>query len=217
MKAKRKQSVKSSRAPDITYIVSAFNRPDRLPTALWSLAVQSHRSFHVIVTDNAPDKATALKHREVVETVRGFSPDYRNRFSYLYTGDKIAVSDPYWSAEYAIKHFPMGQWLCFPCDDTYYVPDFGRRMLVAAHEGGYDMVICGDCVIGPECNGEVGYKHWKMVPTHAAKTSYIVRASRFPGFTHKPKYPGPAVADWALSGQIANVGILRDQLMIVHN
>lgn len=196
--------------PEITYIVSAFNRPVMLPVCLWSIKGQTHGNFEVIVTDNSKDRKIISLHKLAVSQLKD------RRFKYLHTANKIRVSDCYWSAEYACKS-AKGQWLCFPCDDSYLVPDFGRRMLLAGYSNDWDMVICGDVTVGPECNGGIGYKLWKMVPGKATKTTFIVRSSIFPGFTGKLNTHGAVLADYHLSGQIENVGILSDQLMVVHN
>jgi hypothetical protein len=197
-------------APDISYIVSAYDRPDMLPIILWALKVQTHRNFEVIVTDNSIVPAVTAAHRKVVAQLED------SRFSHLHTAHKIEVRECYWSAEYAAKR-AHGQWLCFPCDDTYLVPEFGQRMLAAGYLNGWDMVICGDIVVGPLCNGHIGYKPWRMEPHRASKTTYIVRASAFPGFNAKPVVAGASLADYHLSGEVPNVGVLRDQLMVVHN
>ncbi len=195
--------------PDISYIVSAYDRPEQLPVILWALKCQSHRNHEVIVTDNATNPAIAAAHSLAVKNLADA------RFRYVSTLKKIKVSDCYWSAEYGVK-LSRGAWLCFPCDDTYLVPEFGQRMLTAGLVNGWDLVICGDIIVGPECNGRIGYKPWKMVPSRASKTTYIVRASAFPGFTNKPRVSGASLADYHLSGEVRNVGVIHDQFMVMH-
>jgi hypothetical protein len=51
------------------------------------------------------------------------------------------VNDCYWSAEYAARQ-AKGDWLCFPCDDCYYVPEFQERMLEIAALYGWKLVLC---------------------------------------------------------------------------
>ena len=196
--------------PDISYIVSAYDRPEQLPVILWALKCQTHRSLEVIVTDNASNPKIVAAQQKAVAQLED------PRFSYVHTFGKIEVSDCYWSAEYGAKR-ARGAWLCFPCDDTYLVPEFGHRMLMAGLQNGWDLVICGDIIVGPECNGRIGYKPWRMVPSRASKTTYIVRASAFPGFTNKPRVSGASLADYHLSGEVRNSGVLNGDFMVVHN
>lgn len=195
---------------EISYIVSAFNRPVMLPVCLWAIKGQTNPRFECFVTDNATDPKIAALHKRAVADLRD------KRFHYIHTAKKIKVSDCYWSAEHAAKQ-AKGTWLCFPCDDTYLVPEFGRRMLLAGYVNGWDIVICGDTVVGPECNGQLGYKVWKMFPGRATKTTFIVRRDAFPGFTGKLHKHGAVLADYHLSHEVKNSGVLRDQLMVVHN
>lgn len=196
-------------APEIAYIVSAYNRPAHLRVILAALSVQTNPRFECIVADNAEDPQFRKVHQEIVE-------EFDDRFRWMKTAGKTKVSDCYWSAEYAAKR-TNAAWLCFPCDDTYYVPDFGCRMLQAGYENGWDLVICENVIVGPECNGQAGYKLWKMKPRQASKTTYIVRASAFPGFTGKLHKSGAVLADYHLSGEIPNCGVLRDQTMVFHH
>src|SRR6185369_4554868 len=57
---------------EITYVVSAFNRPLMLPVALWSIARQTHRDFECIVADNAEDERIAKLHKIAVDQVNRF-------------------------------------------------------------------------------------------------------------------------------------------------
>ncbi len=214
MKRKKKPSANSSHQPDLTYIVSAFNRPFMLPVCLWAIKGQTHQDFECIVADNAEDNAIAKWQEKFVKSLED------PRFKYVRTATKTEVSDCYWSAEWVVTHMARGQWLCFPCDDTYLVPEFATRMRMRAVEFDADMVICGDVVLGPQGNGRVGYKHWKMEPGRASKTTFIVRKSKFPGFTGKLRMEGATMADWQLTrdmGRRGLVTVLPDQLMCVHN
>ena len=197
------------RSPEITYIVSAYNRPRLLRVILAALWVQTHENFEVIVTDNADDPEIRYLHQA---EVRELSDD---RFRYMLTAGKTKVSDCYWSAEYAAKR-ANGAWLCFPCDDTYLVPEFGERMLMAGLLNHWDLVICGNAIVGPECNGHIGYKPWEMEPRKASKTTMLIRREVFPGFTGKLHMNGAVLADYHLSGSIPNCGVLREQYMVVH-
>src|SRR5208337_2687043 len=43
-------------APHVSYIVSAYDRPDHLGCVLYSIKAQTDQSFEVIVTDNGGDE-----------------------------------------------------------------------------------------------------------------------------------------------------------------
>ena len=201
----------------ISFIVSAFDRPLLLPGCLWSLAAQTHKDFEVIVTDNATDPKIAAQHKRAVEMVRDWSPKFARRFKYVRTANKIEVSDCYWAAEYAIKHHARGNWYCFPCDDSYYVPDFARRMLTAAYQHGW--VICGQAVVGPEASGGSGYRVWNQTPGKSIKTTFMVKANKFPGFAGKPSIPQAMAADYAFTATAARTlpwGTVNET-MVCHN
>ncbi len=103
MKRKKKPSANSSPQPEITYIVSAFNRPVMLPVALWSIKGQSHSDFECIVTDNADSNTLAKQQEKMVKDLND------HRFRYVRTATKTQVSDCYWSAEWANKHMASGR------------------------------------------------------------------------------------------------------------
>lgn len=195
----------------VTYIVSAFSRPDLLPVCLFSLKAQTDPEFEVIVTDNAPDKATQEKHRIVVSILND------KRFRYIATASKIKVSDCYWSAEYAAK-LATGDGLCFPCDDCYYVPGFQRRILSVAERYGWGLVMC-DVVY---CYNTGRYDVMAMKPSMniSAKSAFMVKRELFSGFHAKPQRPEPCAADCALIAELVKSGVSHgvvQDVMVVHN
>lgn len=202
--------------PDLSYIMSLHNRPKLLPVALYAIACQTHQNFEVIVTDNTADDRIAKQQRRTVENLKD------PRFRYIRTYRKLACNDCYWSAEYAVEHYATGTWYHFICEDTYIVPEFGARMLAAAYRNGWDFVICGQAIIGPEGCGRSGYQVWENSPGKAPKTTFIVRASVFEGFAGKPNIPLAAAADYAFTNDMAKLlgpqrwGIVP-HCMVVHN
>ena len=202
-------------SPDISYVVSCFNRPHLLPVCLYSLAAQTHRDFEVLVTDNATDEAVAAHHRRTVRLMGD------SRFHYYRTSDKIKVSDCYWSAEWAIKHHTHGNWYGFPCDDSYYAPEFGQRMLSAAYRENWEFVICGSVVVGPAASGNSGYRVWEMQIGRTIKTSFLVKACRFTGFYAKPVAENAAAgADYSFGAYLVRSGVpwgIVNEVMLVHN
>lgn len=207
-------------APDISYIVSAYNRPWMLPVCLWSLAGQLHKNFEVIVADNADNEHIARQHETAVNQVRAFDPGFHKRFHYKRTGKLIKVNDCWNAAEWVIKNMARGAWYAFPCDDSYYVPEFGQRMLGAAYSNNWDFVICGNMVVGPDASGGSGYRVWRMSIGRTIKTSFMVKASLFRGFEGKPDIPSPVAVDYFFGHRIRERGISYgwvDEVMVVHN
>jgi glycosyltransferase involved in cell wall biosynthesis len=204
-----------SDSPEISYIVSCFNRPLMLPVCLWSIKGQTHQDFEVIVTDNSVDDSIAAKHEQAVEDLRD------PRFRYFRTAKKIKVSDPYYSAEWAIKHEAKGRWYCFPCDDTYYVPQFAQRLLVASYKNQLDFVMCGTPVVSPLSAGRCRtYDLWDLGIDTSIKPAFIVKSARFTGFHGKPNAPGAAAADCAVGREMCDRGIpwgVVNEVLLVHN
>lgn len=204
--------MKSSSQPDITYIVSAYNRPLLLPVCLWSLASQTHRNIEVIVTDNASDDGIAKAHREETERIGVLSGI---SFKYI----RPRASDCYRSAHKGVE-IARGTWLCFPCDDTYYVPEFGQRMLSAAYSNFWDFLYCGKAVVGADASSWSGYHVWNMAPGRTIKSVLFVRASLFHGFPGLPKGSAPVGADWYFSADMQRRGVRMgsvDEVLVVHN
>lgn len=223
-KSKANRSTRPKRTPastgvDLTYVVSAFNRHLMLPVALWSIKGQSHQDFECVVADNAENRTTARAHADTVLSLCD------RRFQYVYTGNKIKVSDCYWSAEWVVKHMARGKWLCFPCDDTYLVPEFAQRMLIAAVRENADYVFVKNIIAGPEALGgpDTGYAMWTQRLHRTAKTSFIVKRQVFDevgGFKGKMDRPGTVNADYFFSTQMVTAGkrIARvDECLLVHN
>jgi GT2 family glycosyltransferase len=160
--------------PLISFIVSACNRPMALRCCLASLALQQGGPYQVVVTDNS----------EVCGNWQEVSPTFdRLGFIYFPTQEKTC----YRAANYAMREAaaaalaeaPVDQvadWLCFPSDDSYYVPSFARLMLAAAKPG-VDLVYCDwlDTRLQPH------YERFKAAPRTGAidKTAFIVRRDVF--------------------------------------
>src|SRR5690348_12921059 len=100
---------------DITYIVSAYDRPQSLKSCLASLNNQTNDDYQLIVTDNTTDECMSSIHEEICRNFNAF---------YLNTRQPTC----YHSAEIGAK-FAWGTWLAFPSDDSYYVPTFAETML----------------------------------------------------------------------------------------
>jgi glycosyltransferase involved in cell wall biosynthesis len=195
----------------VSYIVSAYDRPRLLPVCLWSLAAQTDEDFEVIVTDNSTDHEMQAKHRKVVESL------HDKRFRYFATASKIEVGDCYWSAEWGARK-AKGDWLCFPCDDCYYVPEFQERMLEVADLYAWKLVLC-DAVYRYNVK-RYAVLQMKAHMNVAAKSSFMVSRDVFTGFKLKPAVPAPCAADAAMIGELVKAGVpygTVQDVMVVHN
>jgi glycosyltransferase involved in cell wall biosynthesis len=195
--------------PDISYIVSAYDRPESLSCCLHSIRAGTHQDFEIIVTDNAVDKAIAATQRKAVADMR----DHRVR--YLRSAGKIDVSDCYWSAEYGARQ-GAGKWLCFPCDDCYYFPRFGAEMLCAAVRGNLDFVECWSLLEMSSGRNMEFKAQWTI------KSAFLIRADLFwtlGGFPCKPDEPQSMCCDRVLGERArgAAKGAVLHEVLVVHN
>lgn len=154
----------------ISYIVSAFDRPIQLIGCLSSLMSQTHQDFEIIITDNASDAFAFKENQLAVMGLRKHS--FVGSIRYLYT----AMETCYHSAEHAALSCATGEWLCFPSDDSYYVPDFAKFMLEKA--GAADLVYC-DCIYDPRRGTKYEIMDTKPLIGHIDKTNFIVRKEWF--------------------------------------
>lgn len=201
------------RVTDVAFIVSAYDRPKLLRTCLWSLACQTYRDFAVLVTDNADDPRKQRENRAAVASIQD------HRFAYVSTAD-IEVSDCYWSSEHGIKH-TNSRWLCFPCDDTYYPPEWLQRMLNAAYRENLDLVLCANAIAAPITCGTDHYfqVHLGTESFPGYKPSFIVKRDKFTGWINKPTTTACSGVDrTTLQGMVKHLawGVARD-LYYVHN
>lgn len=154
--------------PQISFIVSAYNRPESLKLCLHSLRLQTYPDWEAIVVDRADTIYNSSVHAgscldQNITYVSEMSP---NKYYSCETGAKIA----------------KGEWLCFPSDDSYYVPQFAARMIKCGEDNEADLVYC-DLVHGHHdthnflsCYPRVG---------QIDKTNFIIRRSKMEPFSMK--------------------------------
>lgn len=204
--------------PTVTYIVSAYDRPEHLAVVLASLRVQTDPDFEVIVADNAPD--TDMQIANLCAVVRLED----RRFQHVNTA-KHAMSpswDCYWSAEWVVdRGLARGSWLCLPSDDSYYVPIFQQVMLDAARRGSWDLVYCDILYDRRWQDGR-----YKIMPTRPSpggidKTAFFLRRSKWIGFPGKPVgSPASSGCDGEMIEQLVKTGIAHGHVpepLVVHN
>jgi len=171
-----------------------------------SLCLQSFHDWEGIVVDNG-------------RRIQGWSDDkfkYRNTRLDTQISGAIHTHSMYMATELGVAA-TTAEWLCFPNDDSYYVPWFAERMLMAAEQNDCDLVYC-DMVHGtPE-----GGHHWlKAQPQQCSidKTNFILKRSWFEGFpdTSGDNYH---IGDWLLIESLLKRGIRHGrvpQILCVHN
>jgi glycosyltransferase involved in cell wall biosynthesis len=190
---------------DLSFIVSAYDRPEHLICCLASLNIQTHKDIEVIVTDNSNDPTTQEFHREYCEQLGA---------RYIHTG----LPGCYHSAEEGAKH-ATGTWLGFPSDDSYFVPHYAEFMLKAARDQNLDLVYA-EQLYSPR---------WESEPYHLMgvkaqlnfidKTGFLLKRSLFTGFPDKIAN-APCAADGLLIDRLVASGIRHGYapgILSVHN
>lgn len=161
----------------VSFVVSAFSRPDALACLLFGLKIQTERDFEVIVADNSNGD-------ETVEVLRMLEDP---RFGLFLAGGR----DCYESSNLAASK-AQGEYLCFPSDDDYYAPRFLELMF--RYGGDADLIYC-DCVYDGH-GGECGVMAAEPKMGSIDKAGFLLRRSKFTGF------PGPFGVCRAADGQL---------------
>ncbi len=154
----------------ISFIVSVLDRPHFLNACLASLAVQEGPK-DIIVCANSKDQG-------VLTQIEAVCLDYDVQMED--TG--IAGATTCYESANMVAGKALGDWLCFPSDDSLYVCKFSEIMLSVDA----DLVYC-DCVYR---GGETAAPYWKQYSVLGTqprigkidKTCFIVRRNLFKGF-----------------------------------
>lgn len=122
----------------VSFIVSHHNRAMQLIGALSSLFMQGCDK-EIIITDNSTD----LGNIALVESFCALCPEVFKRIdtSAECNPTAVEIAPNMKSANIGAKA-AKGDWLCFPTDDSYYVPGFAAAMLGYAKEFDLELVYC---------------------------------------------------------------------------
>jgi hypothetical protein len=137
---------------------------------------------------------------------------------YVYTG---GMGEPIRSICYHSPSYtePEGDWLCFPSDDSYYVPRFAEFMLRAATENHWEFVYC-NMVYDPRLHVQhYGVLDQRPVIGGIDKTGFIVTRRAFDAVGGWPPHPND-FRDGALAEKLVAAGIAHGKLpdvMVFHN
>lgn len=188
-------------SPKVSFIVSAYDRPRQLACVLASLAVQTLEEIEVLVVDNQRDPSGMMRNQIVVDVMgdmdmkdpkRDIEERRRRRFSY-----HAAMRNNCYMSSEAGAQYAKGEWLCFPSDDNYYVPEFAVRMVAAAERAERDLpaepgggppggralprvgfVYC-DMIYDPRLKGDYSVVDVRPVVNNVDKGGFLVRRDLF--------------------------------------
>jgi hypothetical protein len=209
--------------PAVTYIVSAHSRPLALRCVLASLQCQTDPNFEVIVADNYPRSANFQANQQVVKQIQEL---WEERFQYVNTAQYATdpAWDCYWSAEWVVNSgLAKGEFLCFPSDDSYYMPVFQETLVNQARLNNWSLVFC-DMVYDRRMNGGK-YAHFTtdVYSGRIDKMCFLLRRDAWIGFPDKPHgTPAPSDCDGKMIAQITR-GTLHvpyghiEEILCVHN
>jgi hypothetical protein len=183
-----------------------------LAVVLHSLAVQTYPDFEAIITDNSSIETQLLNRRTVTELRDA-------RFRHIDTSALVEVKDCYWTAEWAVANECRGDWLCFPSDDSYYVPCFAETLIKAAEMNRWELVYC-NMLYDARFNGQF-YAPVNVQPMKNSidKTGFLLKRNRFRTFPGKV-LEGPCKADGELIESLLEEGIYHGKVpdfLMVHN
>lgn len=201
--------------PAVTYVISAFNRPDHLLGCMASLMVQTDDDFEAIIADNAIDPSYQRLNEIAVEKL----DDERFRHVNTQVFNNSPGFDCYHSAEIVMDRYATGDWIVLPSDDSYYVPVFQETLLRIARANDLQLIYC-DMLYDRRGNGKY---HHKIVAPRACeidKTCFMLRRDCWIGFPNKPTEPIASSCDGEMIEQLVRQGIKHgrvDEMLVVHN
>lgn len=149
-----------------SFIVSAYDRPSHLACLLWSLHNQTEKDFQVIVCDNSGFNQNNL---------RVFQDLGDARFYYI----SMSLPNCYYTTEIGAIQ-ASGEYLCFPSDDNYYVPQFLKTML----QSKADIISC-DMLYDPRINGYYSVIDVAPVLGKVDKGGFLIKRDKYFGFPAK--------------------------------
>lgn len=187
----------------ISFIVSAFNRPDALRVMLSSLVCQTEKRWEALVMDRCVSEAVGKQQMCYV--------DMDSRIKYC---PVPRCRNIYFASEEGAAR-AQGDWLAFPSDDGYYVPQFAERLIALGEEQNLGFVYC-DLVWGR--NGVHTMLDCYPQKCSIDKTNFIIRRKYMTEFPDKIE--GYEQADGAFIEQLVKTNLRHGkvpQLLAVHN
>ena len=199
----------------VTYIVSAFNRPEALRCCLASIQLQTDRDWHVIVADNGPTPEAQHLNWRIVKSFDDPRIDHLDTAQF----STSPAWDCYWSAEWVVEKVPVGQYICLPSDDSYYVPVFQEAMLAKARSEDLGLCYC-DMLYDRRIGGKYSVLNVRPVSCAIDKTGFLIRRDCWIGFPNKPQTPSSSCCDGEMIAEIVSRGVRHgkvEEVLVVHN
>lgn len=180
----------------ITCIVSTHCRPRELNLCILSLILQLPR-VQIIVTDNSIDQKSKDWTKAVCK---------HTNVNYMTTSTFREQRECYDSANIAAP-LAIGNWLCFPSDDGYHVPQWSRIVLETATQHPDWDLIYWDTLYDPRRTGK--YEVMVVYPSECQidKTSFMVKRSLFMGVGGFPERPHDNWRDAELINKLMSIGV----------
>jgi len=195
----------------VTFIVSAFEKPLTLNCCLASLNAQKGMEIEIIVACNSRGDGVCVAHDLAAMYFEA---------RVIHTG-RMGAGDCYSAAEIVVRE-ARGEWLCFPSDDSYYVPTFLERMIETATTNSWEFVYCDMLYASRWTRGE--YRVMNVQPKRGAidKTCFMVRRDKFPdtGFPGRAGGGKACEADGELAEYLAGTcrhGKAPGGALVVHS
>jgi hypothetical protein len=198
--------------PQLSYIVSAYDRPWDLNLCLLSLKLQAHQDFDVIVVDNGTDDMYYANEQSI----------HRAGLTQTTCHCHTKMEFCYPSSDFG-ANLSDAEWLAFPSDDSYFSKTFGEKMLAAGHKNNWDLVYCNAMFRRSVTDQLYDGTYQALVTEPRAgwfdKTIFIVRRSIFKGFrAHERVFPIGADSDLIEEYVRNGVAIGKvDEFLVVHS
>lgn len=193
----------------ISFVVSAYNNIDALMCCLYSLKCQTVTDWEAIVMHRDPTPRNAAEHRITIERLN----DHRIKY-------QLTVAPGLYEAAEEGAAMAKGDWVCFPSDDSYYVPQFIEIVLKTARDTNADLVYA-DMVYDSRWNGRC-YSVLESLPAcnFIDKTSFVLKKTWLRPFPSKVPAPERSPSDGLLIDELVKDGIRHAKapgILLVHN
>jgi hypothetical protein len=201
--------------PAVTYVISAYNRPDHLLGCMASLMVQTDDNFEAIIADNATLPAYQRLNEIAVEKL----DDERFRHINTQAFNNSPGFDCYHSAEVIVDRYAAGEYIVLPSDDSLYMPVFQETCLQAAREHDWQLIYV-DMLYDRRGHGR--YHHKVVAPKvcEIDKTCFMLRRDCWIGFPDKPQTLSSSCCDGQMIERLVQSGIRHGHVaepLVVHN
>ena len=147
----------AERAPLITFVAVAYQRPRAIPVLVTSLLAQTDERWELIVIHDGPDK----EHRQIWDCVDdlivgGYGVGEACKIAYLQTDERLGQFG------HPLRDIGIQQarapWICLTNDDNYYMPTFVETVLARGETEPKPSVVACNMIHNHERNDYAGYK-----------------------------------------------------------